>query len=393
VAQRTGVNPYAVVAKYVYGSGYKAHLYVKAKRSLSPITIGWVNLDGGPLGRPWLTRIAHATVAMIDDQLGGVDGHPVVLSDCLIAGSEEEGQACAQKFLNSSQIAVIAGGTYPVGASSFTQTLAGQKPALAVALSPSQITAKNTFAFTGGSLSLATMFRYLAAQHVKSMAYVAQRDPSLAGVLRLISGLAAQAGITLKVTQYDPAATDFTATIAAADLNSVDAIFMSEPGPAVCAPLARALATAGVTKPIYSADTCLSLPAKQALGDYPKWRYVFTAGPSPLAPYAPGSDVAAFLATLHRYGRNPADPMQQFATGPFGQILTIIKLMAQAGPNNITPANMNRSLSSYTGGVLTGPPSERFGQSPYPSVGSQAVELYRYLGENKLISLTGGWFS
>src|SRR5512146_1236513 len=56
----------------------------KANASLSPVTIGWVNEQGGPPSQtfPQATLAAQATVKFINAELGGVHGHPVQLSTC-----------------------------------------------------------------------------------------------------------------------------------------------------------------------------------------------------------------------------------------------------------------------------------------------------------------------
>jgi branched-chain amino acid transport system substrate-binding protein len=68
--------------QFVGGSG-------KADASLSPVTIGWVNMQGGPPSQTFAgaTRAAEATVKFINTELGGVHGHPVQLSTCFIAGA------------------------------------------------------------------------------------------------------------------------------------------------------------------------------------------------------------------------------------------------------------------------------------------------------------------
>jgi branched-chain amino acid transport system substrate-binding protein len=81
----------------------------KANASLPPVTIGWVNQQGGQQVIGALaTNGAQLAVKYINDQLGGIDGHPLVLSTCFITSAEEEGTTCAQKFLANKSISVVA---------------------------------------------------------------------------------------------------------------------------------------------------------------------------------------------------------------------------------------------------------------------------------------------
>ncbi|MGH3282390.1 MAG: hypothetical protein ACRDNW_25090, partial [Trebonia sp.] len=82
--------------KYVGASG-------AANSSLSPVTIGWVNEQGGQPNQsfPEATRAAKAAVKFINAKLGGVHGHPVKLSTCFIAGVEAQGTTCGDQMVNT----------------------------------------------------------------------------------------------------------------------------------------------------------------------------------------------------------------------------------------------------------------------------------------------------
>lgn len=92
-------------AQYTGGSG-------KANASLSPVTIGFVNMQGGPPSEsdPEATLAAQAAVKMINTVLGGVHGHPVQLSTCFIQDSDAQGTTCGEQFINNKGVKVIADG-------------------------------------------------------------------------------------------------------------------------------------------------------------------------------------------------------------------------------------------------------------------------------------------
>lgn len=70
-------------AQYAGGSG-------KATASLSPVTIGFVDMQGGPPSESDSegALAAEAAVKMINTVLGGVHGDPVQLSTCFIQDSD-----------------------------------------------------------------------------------------------------------------------------------------------------------------------------------------------------------------------------------------------------------------------------------------------------------------
>ena len=108
--------------------------YVKGQRGKadpkkSKIYIGWVNQQGGQVVIGGLaTAGAQLAVRYVNDVLGGVGGHPVVLVQCFIKSNEEEGTTCGQKLVNDRRISVIATGAVATGAQSLHATIRGRKP-------------------------------------------------------------------------------------------------------------------------------------------------------------------------------------------------------------------------------------------------------------------------
>lgn len=69
-------NPVTDYLRYTGGTAGKAN------PALAPVTIGLVNMQGGPPSEsfPQSTAAAQAAVKMINAELGGVHGHPVRLA-------------------------------------------------------------------------------------------------------------------------------------------------------------------------------------------------------------------------------------------------------------------------------------------------------------------------
>src|SRR5512133_1718466 len=100
-----GSNSVTDYVKYVGGKAGKAD------SSKSPVVIGWLNQQGGQqeIGAA-ATDGADTAVKLVNEQLGGIDGHPVVLKKCFIKSSEEEGTTCGQKLGNDKSVSAIAVG-------------------------------------------------------------------------------------------------------------------------------------------------------------------------------------------------------------------------------------------------------------------------------------------
>ena len=80
------------------------------KASGSPITIGMVNQENTPAGSfPELSQAAQAAIDFVNENLDGVDGHPLNLDVCNTKFSTEGSTTCGQKFVEDKVPAVLGG--------------------------------------------------------------------------------------------------------------------------------------------------------------------------------------------------------------------------------------------------------------------------------------------
>ena len=118
--------------KYVEGKAGAAN------KKLSPVHIGFVNQQGGPIviGAN-ATNGAELAVNWANADANGIDGHPIKLDTCFIASSEAEGTTCGQQFLSIKGLSVIDEGGVAFGVQSLYRTLGGSRPVIAgVAITP-----------------------------------------------------------------------------------------------------------------------------------------------------------------------------------------------------------------------------------------------------------------
>ncbi len=126
-ASATSAGPDTTAVPSASGAVTNYLSYVHGKRGKadpkkSKVYIGWVNQQGGQVVIGGLaTAGAELAVKYVNDQLGGVNGHPVALVECFIKSNEEEGTTCGQKLVNNKKISVIASGAVATGAQSFVR--------------------------------------------------------------------------------------------------------------------------------------------------------------------------------------------------------------------------------------------------------------------------------
>src|ERR671914_1101294 len=134
-ADQSGGAAKQTVTDYVDYIGGKAG---KADASKPPIYIGWLNQEGGQteIGAA-ATHGAGLALEGGNEQLGGIDGHPVELKKCFIRNAEEEGTTCGQRLGNDKDVAAITLGGVAIGIQPFYSTSGGAKTVVVgVAVTP-----------------------------------------------------------------------------------------------------------------------------------------------------------------------------------------------------------------------------------------------------------------
>ena len=182
-----------------------------ADSSLPPVTIGYVNEQGdaNPPG-PLATVGAQMAVTYINDELGGVDGHPLKLDTCFTT-TEQQGTSCAQQLL-AAKVPLIATGGVAVGAQSLLAAINGQVPVIdGVAVTPFDAVAKNTFILFGDATHvLGPMGTYANMIGAKTATVIYPQNPGIIpGAEAIQKGLQA-AGVTVTMEGYPETATSLT---------------------------------------------------------------------------------------------------------------------------------------------------------------------------------------
>ncbi len=365
----------------------------KANPSLPPVTVGWVNQQGGQQVIGALaTNGAQLAVKYINDQAGGIDGHPLVLSTCFITSAEEEGTTCAQKFLANKSISVIDVGAVAIGIQSLYSTLGTSKPVITgVSVTPVDSTKANAVILFGDVTHVLGPFGTYASQvlHAKTAALV---YPDIAGITDGAAAISASlkaAGVKVKSVAYDPNETDLIGPLTSAGASSADLVIpYTEAGG--CVDLAKGLKQLGITdaKKILSAPLCLNSQVAQGLGgDFPIWTYAIASSlyGDPTDPGMP-----PYMKITAQYGQtaNAPDPWNIVS---FGQMLTTARFLNQLGYSGITPSAVLAKAKAFTGPVALGAPSLQCGKYPSaPAVCNDRTQFFLYKGKHVFVK-SAGW--
>jgi branched-chain amino acid transport system substrate-binding protein len=365
----------------------------KANPSLPPVDIGFVNQQGGQQVIGALaTNGAQLAVKYVNDQLGGVDGHPVKLVTCFITSAEEEGTTCGQKFLANKSVSVIEEGAVAIGVQSLYATIGTAKPVIVgVSVTPIDSVKSNAVILFGDVTHVLGPFGTYASQvvHAKTAALV---YPNIAGITDGAAAIDASlkaAGVKVKSVAYDPNETDLIGPLTSAGASTADLVIpYTEAGG--CVDLAKGLKQLGITdaKKILSAPLCLNSQVAAGLGgDYPIWTYAIASSlfGDPTDPGMP-----AYEKVTAQYGQtaNAPDPWNIVS---FGQTLTTVRFLNQLGYGNITPSAVLAKAKAFTGPVALGAPSLQCGKySTAPAVCNDRTQFFLYKGKHVFVK-SAGW--
>ncbi|HEY6492407.1 MAG TPA: ABC transporter substrate-binding protein [Trebonia sp.] len=365
-----------------------------ANNSLSPVTVGWVEEQGGPPNEsfPQATAAAEATVKFINSALGGVHGHPLKLAQCYIAAVEAQGTTCGDQMVNTKGVEAIVEGIDAVGNASMYGVVNGAIPTLVgVSADPADDTGKNVFELEGSGTSATVAFGpFLRAQYPndKSVAIAYQNIPGATPISQAIQKSAEANGFTVSMIPYSATATDL---IAQATQMEQAQITIPDCGFVDCPLMAKALNEVGASKPALSVPLWNSLPgAAYPGGDLPHW-IVGEATANLQSQEDPG--VAAYFKTIESYGLSVADTNNAFSGVAFGSLLFAVKMMDQIPLSSLTPAALTAKIKSYTGPLPLGPTAINCTGKLYPADTNSCSDydqFWQYEGHGQW-KLLEGW--
>ena len=364
----------------------------KADSSLPPVSIGWINQQGGQqqIG-PLATAGAQMAVKYANAQLGGVDGHPVQLKTCYITAAEEEGTTCGQQLAADKSVSVIDEGAVAIGIQSFYSTIGGAKPVIAgVAATPVDSVQKNAVILFGDVTHVLGPFGTYAKTvlHAKTAALI---YPNIAGITEGATAIAAslqKAGVTVKKVGYDESQTDLIGPLTSAGAQTADMVIPYSESSG-CVNLAKGLKELGITdaKKIVSAPLCLNGQVAAGLGgDFPIWTYAIA---SSLFGDKTDPGMPAYMKVAAKYS-TPADEPDPWNIVAFSQILTTVRFLNEVGYGHITPQAVLARAKAFTGPVALGAPSLQCGKYPSaPAVCNDRAQYFQYQGKHVFVKVAG----
>jgi branched-chain amino acid transport system substrate-binding protein len=378
----------ASVTNYVAYAGGKPGA---AKAKLSPIKIGYVNQEGGPIviGKTADNGV-DAAVKYVNRYAGGIGGHRIVVVKCFIASSEEEGQKCGQKFANDKSIVAVVTGAIAIGSESLYSAIAKTKPVIVgVSVNPVDTVQPNAAILYGDAQYILAPYATFAKNVLKAKS-AALVFPEGAGLDSAAAGQTTAfeaAGIPIKKVSYPANTTDLTVPLAAAGAQSADLV-MPVINPNDCGKFEKAIKSLNIPdEKVLASPICLTPTTIQELGDFPQWIYAIA---SSLTIDRTDPAVPPYQRILKQVGQAKliGDPWTNVG---FGEALTLARFMNRLGPSKITTKGLLAQMKAFRGPMVLGSPSIHCGKYPKsPAVCNDYTQFYRYLGKG-VFKKAGDW--
>ncbi|HEX3087693.1 MAG TPA: ABC transporter substrate-binding protein [Ilumatobacteraceae bacterium] len=365
-------------AGYVGGSG-------AADSSLAPIKIGYFNQQGGAV-QVTDTNITgiNAAVKFINEEAGGIGGHPLEVQTCYIANTEEEGQQCGQQFANDDSIVAIETGPTFIGTESFYAAIAGSKPVVAgVSVSAADTVQDTAAVLFGGAKYILAPYATFARDTLKTKS-AALVYPEGSGNDEGAKGQASAfeaAGIPIKVVSYPASTADLTVPLISAGAQDVDLV-MPVINTNDCVKFAEATRQLGIPdEKVLASPVCINADVAKGLGgDLPKWLYAVASSLS-IDPTDPSVPPYTDILKAQGLESSIGDP---WVLVGFGQMMTLAKWMNAIGPDNLSSDSIVKEMKAFKGPLILGSPVLQCGKyTDAPGVCNDFTQFYKYDGNQK----------
>jgi len=334
----------------------------KADNALAPITIGYINQEGGVPAFPEATVGLDAAVEYVNGELGGAGGHPVKIVSCKVQ-ADEDGQKCATEMLNNDAVSFVMTGVLVNGNAAVYSVLGGKKPVfIGFPAVTDDFVAADAFAFTPGAVGVVKgmstfVGKYLPDVHSVAIVHANNAAGKASASLFLKPGLA-KFGITdVKDVGVDDTATstDLASAIQAAGGDKADLLIplLTIQG---CEATYDALKSLGASPQVLTTGLCYGTPMTKHLEDLgisdpvPDGWYYGDLGYSYFIPDE-ASGMTTYLAKIKQYA--PAGAEYTGYAGPlFANLLTAVKLVNEIGSDKVTPDAVRGAAKSFTGPMM-----------------------------------------
>lgn len=306
---------------------------IAADPTKSPIKVGFINTDSGPIAAtPELHAATDAAVEFINTELGGVDGHPIELVPCQVDISPEKAQTCAQAMVDAEVVAVLNG----LGLASDVSVKVLEEQGIpwvgGIPLSEGEMKSPVSFQFSGGSAgAFASFAQHVAVVQKAKTAAILYTDVTQISTAAQRYGveLLEKMGVEVTAVPYGLGTQDYAAVVAKATDAKPDAIIAAAADFA-CPKVTQALIDIDTDAEIYMVGSCADRKWLDQVGIDKVVGTIFSVEGRINAKATDSADAEVYTAVMAKYA--PATSARSAATVGFRGAMNLYSVLLELGP-------------------------------------------------------------
>ncbi len=330
------------------------------KATGTPYTFGMINDETGAVTFPEARQGAIAAVNYVNNYLGGINGHPMVIDSCIGDGTPATAARCANELVAKHPLAIL--GAADVGAPASIPIYAHANLAYlgGIPFTPVPFVAPNSVQFWSVSVGDNAAAAVYAGKDlgVKSVAIMYFNNAQGSSILPQIVPTFKAAGVTsIKTIPLSPTSPDPTPQAALAQSSGAQLVYVDIPNG--CGNVLKALKSVGFTGKIMGIDPCGAPPviaasAGGANGMYIASPFILQGGDSQQA--------QLFRAAMAKWAA-PGSLVDSISTAGFATVMNV-----QAALSKVTGTLNTKSILAA---FKTGSNHPNFLSHPYTCNGQQ----------------------
>jgi branched-chain amino acid transport system substrate-binding protein len=298
-----------------------------SKLTKSPIKLGIINQERAPdASFPEFSAAARSAVEYVNNDMGGVDGHPLTLEICTTDASPASSTNCAAEMVQKKVIAVTQSLDYGEGASLPVLAKAGIPMLGGEPGAPTAFTAKEAAYFVGGSSATVPALLTFAKDyvHAKTVGIMYAETTGGEQARELTTKLGEQMGLKIVPAADPQTAADLTGSVS--KLAKTDAIIGLH-AQQICGRIMAAHKQLNVQNAMVMPAVCSGKDVLEASQGGATGAYFSGEFKAPTTKGDP--DVDTFLKLLKKYPQPKADPNGIYTEMGVSNMMNIATLLRE----------------------------------------------------------------
>lgn len=330
------------------------------KATGSPYVFGMINDETGSVTFPEARQGAIAAAQYVNNYLGGINGHPIVIDNCIGDGTPATAARCANELVAKHPIAIL--GAADVGAPASIPIYAHANLAYigGIPFTPVPFVSPNSVQFWSVSVGDNAAAAVYAGKQlgVKSVAIMYFSNPQGESLLPQIVPVFKAAGVTsIKKVPLSPTSPDPSPQAALIESSGADLAYIDVPNG--CGNVLKSLKSVGYTAKLMGIDPCGAPPVIQAASGGAENMYI--ASPF-LLQTGTSQQAQLYQAALKRWAA-PGTLIDSISTAGFATVMNV-----QAALSKISGTPTTKSILAA---FKTGSNHPNFLSHPYTCNGQQ----------------------